>query len=84
LFYCDLDQYEFRVWKNETGYSFRMTDISGNPILLEVNVEEEIYYADSKKREYFTLISDLYELARRKALELPDKLSKVEALLDSI
>jgi|SRR5579863_6730547 len=93
-FSCDLnEQYECRVWKSEDQFVFRMSDISDesiggrigpNPILLEINGEDEIYYSDPQKREKFELLSDLYELARRNALNIPEKLSKLEELLDKI
>ena len=87
------EQYEFRIWKSEDQYVFRMSDIGNepigtrigpNPILLEINGEDEIYYSDPQKREKFEMLSDLYELARRSALNIPDKLSKLEELLDKI
>lgn len=95
FFSCELNkQYEFRVWKNEDEYVLRMSDIDRgaafgspigpNPILLEIYGEEEIYYSDPEKKEKFEMISDLYELARRKALNIPSKLSKLEELLDRI
>ena len=94
-FRCELDKrYEFRVGKNDEGYVLRMSDIDAgsgigsrigpDPILLEIDVEEEIYYSDPLEKEKFELLSDLYELARRKALNVPEKLSKLEELLDRI
>ena len=46
--------------------------------------QEEIYFSDPKRKEMFELLSDLYEVARRKALNLPDKLANVAELLDKI
>ena len=53
-------------------------------VLFSLRAEEEIIYLDEKNRSLFVLLSDLYELARRQALNVPDKLAGVAELLDKI
>lgn len=84
-FYCDLDnQYTFSIWKEGDSYGLNMKPQSSSTVLFSIKEEEEIYFSDPRKKEMFELLSDLYELARRKALNLPDKLANVAELLDKI
>jgi hypothetical protein len=84
-FYCDLDgQYTFSVWKKGDNYGLNMKSQASSRVLFTMQEEEEIYFSDPRRKERFELLSDLYELARRKALNLPDKLATVAELLDKI
>jgi hypothetical protein len=82
-FRCDVDQYKFHVWKFDDGYGLRMED-ERQRVLFSVRAEEEIIYLQPEKERAFQLLSDLFELARRKALNVPDKLAGVAQLLDKI
>src|SRR5260370_20107437 len=82
-FQCDLDQYKFRVWKSDDGYGLSMGD-ERQRTLFSLRAEEEIIWANPAKEHLFQSLSDLFELARRKALNVPDKLAGVAQLLDRI
>jgi hypothetical protein len=82
-FRCDLDQYKFFVWRSDDGYGLRTED-EFQRVLFLVRAEEEIIYRDPEKERLFQLLSDMFELARRKALNVPDKLAGVAQLLDRI
>lgn len=81
-FSCELENYRFVVWKSEDTYGVRMEDADGRTIFF-VKVEEEIVFTEERE-EIFSIVSDLYELARRKALNVPEKLASVAELLDRI
>ncbi|HLZ92888.1 MAG TPA: hypothetical protein VKQ28_14335 [Candidatus Acidoferrum sp.] len=84
-FYCDLDsQYTFSVWKEGDSYGLNMKPQSSSRVLFAIQEQEEIYFSDPKRKEIFEVLSDLYELARRQALNLPDNLANVAELLDKI
>ena len=82
-FRCDLDEFGFFVWKFEDGYGLRMVDERQRQ-LFSVKAEEEILYGDDNKERLFELLSDIYELARRIALNVPDKLAGAAHILDRI
>ncbi len=82
-FRCDLDQYKFFVWRYDDGYGLRMED-EYQRVLFSLRAEEEIIYSNPEKEHLFQTLSDLFELARRKALSVPDKLAGVAELLDKI
>jgi hypothetical protein len=84
-FYCDLEnQYQFLSWKTGDTYGLTMREQSSSREFFSVKIEEEIYFSDPRRKQLFELLSDLYELARRKALNLPDRLANVAELLDKI
>ncbi len=84
-FHCELDnKYKFVVWKTEDKCGVRMKELIGSNSIFFVEAEEEIFYSDPKKAEMFQILSDLFELARRKALNVPEKLASVAELLDRI
>ena len=82
-FRCDLDQYKFAVWKYQDGYGIRMEG-ERQRSLFSLRGDEEILYGDDAAEHTFQVLSDLYELARRKALNVPDKLAGATLLLDRI
>jgi hypothetical protein len=82
-FRCTLDEYTFFVWKTDDGYALSMEDMHHKRVFL-AKAEEEIIFTQRDKEEMFELLSDLYELARRKALNIPEKLAGVSELLDNI
>lgn len=82
-FRCDLDQYRFFIRRSDDSYILRMED-EFQRILFSLRAQEEIIYLDQEKGHLFEVLSDLYELARRKALNVTDKLAGVTELLDKI
>lgn len=84
-FQCELDnKYKFVVWRTEEKFGARMEESYSSNSLFFIEAEEEIYYRDEGQREMFQLLSDLFELARRSALDVPGKLASVANLLDQI
>jgi hypothetical protein len=83
-FRCTLDAYRIYVWETDEGdYGLRAEDAQGRT-LFRVRVEREIIYDDPEQEREFVMLSDLYELARRKALNVPQTLANVAELLDKI
>lgn len=84
-FECELDnRYRFVVYKTEDKYGVRMDELQASNFLFYIEAEEEILFGDDNKEEIFNLLADLYELARRNALNVPGKLATVAQLLDNI
>ena len=83
VFHCQLEEYRFSIRATKSGFSLTMKDSRYNEIF-SVTIEEEIYFSDAEKQETFQMLSDLYELARRRALNVPEKLVGVAELLDRI
>ncbi len=89
-FRCDLsedlpggEKYTFEVSKSDDRYALTMRD-SRYRAIFSVVAQEEIVYTDPAKEEIFDSLSELYELARRKGLHIPEKLANVVGLLDRI
>jgi hypothetical protein len=83
-FECDLEQYKFTVWRDSDGFIARMEVLNVPSSIFTVRAEEQIIYRSDESRQMYELLSDLYELARRKALSVPEKLADVAELLDRI
>lgn len=96
-FECDLENYKFTVWKREDRFGALMEESDSPPpagsiggfgsspvILFSVEADEEIIFRSDERRETYELLSDIYEVARRKALNVPEKLAGVAELLDKI
>ena len=60
-----------------------MKDSQWNEIFSE-SAQEEIIFHEAGKRVLFVALRDLYEAARRRALDVDRKLSGVTDLLDKI
>jgi len=71
------------VRRLEDCYHPRMFDAEGNEIFA-ASVEEEVAYNDTEKSEVVQKLARLFELARRKALDVVKKLSTAEKILDRI
>ncbi len=82
-FVCSLGEFHFEVYETRDGYGFRMADQFGKD-LIRFSVVDEIIFDKPEKQDTFEEVRDLHELARRKALQIPEKLATASALLDSI
>jgi len=71
---CGLQENRFEIVQVEDTYVLRMKDSEGD-VIFQVDAQDEIVFDDPKKREMFTLLYDLFELARRKALAVDQKLA---------
>jgi len=60
-----------------------MFDAEENEIFA-ASAEEEVVYNDTEKSELVQKLARLFELARRKALDVVKKLSTAEKILDRI
>jgi len=81
---CSLDEeYFFFIHKAEDSYVLSMNDRESNEIFQEV-AREEIYYNDPRKEERVELFRDLFELARRKAVKVGEKIASAYSSLEKI
>src|SRR5258708_1985272 len=84
-FECELDgRYKFAVWKDDDKYGVTMSESDGEDSLFSVEAEEQIRYPSEGKKEAYELLAEIFELARRSALDVPGKLATVANLLDKI
>lgn len=82
-FRCTLEGYKFDVSKYEDAYRITMSDAQGFDIF-HVSVQDEVFFSDPARENIFRKLSDLFEKARRKALDVDRKLVDVSGLLDRI
>jgi hypothetical protein len=82
-FRCTLDQYTFAVSQTDSGYSLNMLDSDQNEIF-SINVQDEVLFMKPENETLYNELTELYELARRKALKVDEKLAGVSALLDRV
>jgi hypothetical protein len=83
-FACTLEQeYTFEISRIDEGFALVMKDAGGNEIISEYQ-QEEIIFHDHAKAELFDTLKDLFELARRNALGVEEKVSGAAKLLDKI
>lgn len=81
---CSLDDvYFFVVSKVEDSFLLSMQDNLGNDIFQET-AREEIYYVGPTAEERIDMFRDLYELARRKALNADAKIADAFSSLEKI
>ncbi len=81
---CSLDnEYFFVISQVEDSILLSMNDKMGNEIFQEV-AREEIYYADPRDQERVELFHDLFELARRKAVNANEKIAGAFSSLEKI
>jgi hypothetical protein len=81
-FRCTLDQYTFAVSQTDSGYTLSMLDSDQNEIF-SLGVQDEVVFTGESARLYQD-VGELYELARRKALKVDEKLAGVSALLGRV
>jgi hypothetical protein len=83
-FSCTIEgQYTFRALKNDDGYRLTMVDSAGD-VMFSLTGEEAIVYDDPEKERLFNTLRDIYELARKKALNVDEKIASAAGLLDKI
>ncbi|MGA3165317.1 MAG: hypothetical protein ABSF14_04280 [Terriglobia bacterium] len=83
-FSCTIEeQYTFNAVKTADGYQLTMMDSQGDE-MFSIAGEEAVVYDDPKKEELFTTLRDLYELARKKALNVDEKIATAAGLLDKV
>ncbi len=83
-FECTIDeQYRFKTERSGDGYLLRMEDKDGAEIFT-VTAEEQVVFKSGEEEKLFEKIRDIHELARRKALNVDEKLATVTSLLDKV
>jgi hypothetical protein len=83
-FACAIErQYRFTSTATSDGYELKMEDSEGN-VIFSITGEQAVVYDDPKKEEVFNTLRDLYQLARKKALNIDEKLASAAVFLDSI
>jgi hypothetical protein len=83
-FVCEIDgQYKFTSRLTDDGYGLTMRDSEGD-VIFSVAGEEAVLYDDPKKEELFNMLRDIYELARKKALNVDKKIATAAVLLDKV
>ncbi len=81
---CAIDnEYFFVVSKIEDSFLFSMRDNLDDEIFQEI-AREEIYYKDPRDEERLEIFRDLYELARRKAVNADKKIAGAFSSLEKI
>ena len=83
-FSCELDaEYILEVFRRKDGYGLRMMDRYRKE-LAALKAEDELIFRDMERKQVFERLKDVYELARRQALNIPEKLATVSHLLDRV
>jgi hypothetical protein len=83
-FGCSIDgQYTFKAARTDEGFRLSMMDSEGDE-MFSVSAEEAIVYDDPEKENLFRMLRDLYELARKKALNVDEKIATAAGLLDKV
>lgn len=83
-FVCTVDdQYTFESARDGDTYHLTMKDKAGE-VIFTVSAEEEVVFRNREKMELLKKLRDVYELARRKAFNVDEKLASVSTLLDRI
>jgi len=82
--FCEIEgQYSFGSTKTDDGYELTMVDSKAD-VIFSITGEQAVVYDDPKKEELFNMLRDLYQLARKKALNVDEKLATAARLLDKI
>ena len=83
-FACTIEgQYTFNAAKTDEGFRLSMMDSEGD-VMFSVSAEEAVVYDDPEKEKLFNILRDLYELARKKALNVDEKIATAAGLLDKV
>jgi ASC-1-like (ASCH) protein len=77
------DNFNFTIRKVEDSYVLTMEDEYHREIFKEI-VHEEIFYKNASEEEKVRIFEDLYEMARRMALDADNKISGAYSALDKI
>jgi hypothetical protein len=77
--------FNFSIVKTDDGYLFSMRDAENNDlVLVEVESNPRYGYSFANERQLNDILADLYELARRNALKVEDKVLQAKNLLNSL
>jgi len=84
-FECTIEgQYTFSLARtDDEGYELAMRD-SERDIIFSVKSGSAIVYRDAKEAELASTLRDLYELVRKRALNVDEKIATATGLLDRI
>jgi hypothetical protein len=83
-FGCTIEnQYRFVSDKTDDGIRLTMLDSQGD-MMFSISAAEAVVFDDSEKEKLFAMLRDLYELARKKALNVDEKIATAAGLLDKI
>lgn len=83
-FRCTIEgQYTFSAGKTDGRYRLSMEDSQGDE-MFSIAGEEAVVYDDPEKEKLYGTLRDLYELARKKALNVDEKIATAAGLLDKI
>jgi hypothetical protein len=84
IFHCAVEgRYIFQSRKTDQGYQLTMLDSDGNE-LFSITGEEAVVYDDPEKEKLFGMLRDIFELARKKALNVDEKIATAAGLLDKV
>lgn len=84
VFHCTVEgRYVFQSRRTDQGYQLTMLDSEGNE-LFSISGEDAVLYDDPKKEVLFNMLRDIFELARKKALNVDEKLATATGLLDKV
>jgi len=84
VFHCTVEgRYIFQSRRIDQGYQLTMLDSEGNE-LFSITGEEAVVYEDSKQEELFNMLRDIFELARKKALNVDEKIATAAGFLDKV
>jgi hypothetical protein len=83
-FRCTIDgQYTFNATRTDEGFRLSMEDSEGDE-MFSITGEEAVVYDDPEKEKLFKTLRDIYELARKKALSVDEKIATAAGLLDKV
>lgn len=82
-FASSIEEYTFEISKSEDTFSLEMKDANSNEIF-KVSAAEQIIVRDAGQQNLFESLGDLYEMARRRALQVEGKIATASELLDRI
>jgi hypothetical protein len=75
--------YTFTINQHDAAYTLSMTDSDGVEVFRVTGEEQVLWESEDQKRMY-ELLSELFELARRKALKVEQKVSYASEMLESL
>jgi hypothetical protein len=82
--FCEIEgQYSFGLAETDDGYELTMVDPDQN-VIFSIAGERAVVYDDPKKEGLFNMLRDLYQLARKKALNVDEKIATATGILDRI
>jgi len=83
-FACRIEgEYVFTSKTTEDGYGLTMEDSEGN-VIFSITAEQDVVFAEPKQEELFNMLRDIYQLARKKALNVDEKIATAAGLLDRV